>query len=177
MFIWNLWTVAEHSLPLSVCTILGSGESLQISMYLLAFHEDYHKFATGLDQGWKGCFFLPNVVIKRVASEEREIHLSGHLEFLCVQIQSYKHISGGCWDPPWAGNWRRISALCHLQSWNKPILPELGPKLRAPEKHSSYHYKFHPAFILVCIQLSFPCDPFFIWWFRDLSDIAGIVLC
>lgn len=100
MFIWNFWTLAEHSLPLSVCTILGSGESLQISMYLLAFHEDCHKFTTGLDQGWKGCFFLPNVVIKTVASEEREIHLSCHFEFLCVQIQSYKHISGGCWDPP-----------------------------------------------------------------------------
>lgn len=96
--------------------------------------------------GMKRLFFSPKSGCKNSCQwRERDSSAMSLGVFVCSDPKLQAHLRR-LLRSPWAGNWRRISALCHLQSWNEPILPELGPKLRAPEKHSSYHYKFHPAF-------------------------------
>lgn len=81
---------------------------------LLAFKWE---LTIGFYQIRKGCFSLQECGHKQLLGK-REGWLSTlrkkkeifHL--LCVDTQSYKHITGGR---------RGISAVCHMQSWNEPV--------------------------------------------------------
>lgn len=138
-------------------------------------HEDCHKLTTGLYQ--KVCFSLQEGGYKQLPGERERFSCHATLSFCVFKskvISTSQETAGLLWD----GNWRGISAMCHLWSWNEPICTWVGAWAQSTRKAVKLPQTI--TFILgffSSFQISFLCDPYFIWWFRSLADIADIMAC